>query len=183
MRGTLCVSHHFVFRRFSDSNTYIFKRKEQKQKLNYWSSMCWKSKCVCALCVSHSVVSDSLWPHRLWLARLLCLWDSPGKNTGVNWHSLLQRNFPTQGLNLGLLHRRQVLYHLNYRDVLKIKDPHRIRNIIFPLFIKKGNVRQFIKINYKMPARNRGWWLAFLTGKYFSICILVSRLSFIWRIL
>ena len=65
----------------------------------------------------------------------------------------------------------------------KIKDPHRIRNIIFPLFIKKGNVRQFIKINYKMPARNWGWWLAFLTGKYFSICILVSRLSFIWRIL
>ena len=145
--------------------------------------MCWKSKCVCALCVSCSVVSDSLWPHRLWLARLLCLGDSPGKNTGVNWHSLLQGNFPTQGSNPGLLHRRQVLNHLSYRDVLKIKDPHRIRNIIFPLFIKKGNVRQFIKINYIMPARNWGWLLAFLTGKYFSICILVSRLSFIWRIL
>ena len=30
-----------------------------------------------------SVVSNSLQPHRLWPARLLCPWDSPGKNTGV----------------------------------------------------------------------------------------------------
>ena len=33
--------------------------------------------------VSCSVMSDSLWPHGLQPARLLCLWDSPGKNTGV----------------------------------------------------------------------------------------------------
>ena len=30
-----------------------------------------------------SVVSDPLWPHGPWPARLLCPWDSPGKNTGV----------------------------------------------------------------------------------------------------
>ena len=40
--------------------------------------------------VSHSVLSDSLRPHRLQLARLLCPWNSPGKNTGVGCHSLLQ---------------------------------------------------------------------------------------------
>ena len=34
------------------------------------------------------------------LTRLLCPWDSPGKNTGVNCHDLLQGIFPTQGLNL-----------------------------------------------------------------------------------
>ena len=34
--------------------------------------------------------------------RLLHLWDSPGKNTGVGCHFLLQEIFPTQGLNLGL---------------------------------------------------------------------------------
>ena len=34
---------------------------------------------------------------------LLCPWDSPGKNPGVDSHSLLQGIFPTQGLNLGLL--------------------------------------------------------------------------------
>ena len=30
--------------------------------------------------------------------------NSPGKNTGVGCHFLLQGIFPTQGLNLGLLH-------------------------------------------------------------------------------
>ena len=33
----------------------------------------------------------------------LCLWDSPGKNTGVSCHALIQRIFPTQGLNPRLL--------------------------------------------------------------------------------
>ena len=31
--------------------------------------------------------------------RLLCLWNSPGKNTGVGSNSLLQGIFLTQGLN------------------------------------------------------------------------------------
>ena len=39
---------------------------------------------------SRSVVSDSLRPHGLWPTRLLCPWDSPGKNTGVGCHFLLQ---------------------------------------------------------------------------------------------
>ena len=36
------------------------------------------------------------------LARLLCPWDSPDKNTGVGRHAPLQGISPTQGLNLGL---------------------------------------------------------------------------------
>ena len=35
--------------------------------------------------------------------RLLCLWNSPGKNTRVSCHSFLQGIFPTQGLNPCLL--------------------------------------------------------------------------------
>ena len=35
--------------------------------------------------------------------RLLYPWDSPGKNTGVGCHALLQGIFPTQGLTLHLL--------------------------------------------------------------------------------
>ena len=42
--------------------------------------------------------------------RLLCPWDSPGKNTGVGCHFLLQEIFLTQGLNLPLLHCRWILY-------------------------------------------------------------------------
>ena len=36
--------------------------------------------------------------------RLLCPWDSPGKNTEEGCHSLLQGISPTQRLNPGLLH-------------------------------------------------------------------------------
>ena len=53
-------------------------------------------------CVCRSVVSDCLRPHGLQPARLLCPWDSPGMNTGVGCHGLLQGIFlilpgPTQG--------------------------------------------------------------------------------------
>ena len=41
--------------------------------------------------------------------------DSPGKSIGVRSHSLLQGIFPTQGLNPGLLHCRQILYHLTHQ--------------------------------------------------------------------
>ena len=38
--------------------------------------------------------------------------------SGVGSHSLLQRIFPTQGLNLGLLHCREILYHLSHQGKL-----------------------------------------------------------------
>ena len=40
------------------------------------------------------------------------------KKTGVGCHSLLQEISPTQGLNLGLLHCRQILYCLSHREAL-----------------------------------------------------------------
>ena len=43
-------------------------------------------------------------------------WNSPGKNTRVGSLSLLQGIFPTQGLNPGLPHCRQILYHLSHRE-------------------------------------------------------------------
>ena len=42
-------------------------------------------------------------------------WDFPSKNTGVGCHFLLQRNFPTQGLNPDLPHYKQTLYRLSYQ--------------------------------------------------------------------
>ena len=46
------------------------------------------------------------WPHGLCPSRLLCLWDSADKNTGVGCYALLQGIFPTQGSNPPLLHCR-----------------------------------------------------------------------------
>ena len=66
--------------------------------------------------VSDSVVSDSLWPHGLSPTRLLAPWNSPGKNTGVGCLFLIQGIFPAQGSNLGLLHHRQILYHLSHQE-------------------------------------------------------------------
>ena len=53
-------------------------------------------------CYVASVVSDSLWPYGQ-PSRLLRPWDSPGKNTGVGCHFLLQGIFPTQESNPSLL--------------------------------------------------------------------------------
>ena len=44
----------------------------------------------CCCCKVVSVVSDSVQPHRQQPTRLPCPWDSPGKNTGVGCHFLLQ---------------------------------------------------------------------------------------------
>ena len=67
----------------------------------------------CAV-LSRSVVSNS------WLLHGLCSLpgssvhgDSPGKNTGVGCHALPHGILPTQGLNPGLPHCRQILYHLS----------------------------------------------------------------------
>ena len=69
--------------------------------------------------VSCTVVSDdSLQLHGLQPTRLLCPWNSPGKNTGVGSHFLLQGIFSTQGPHLGLLHCRQILYHLSHQGSL-----------------------------------------------------------------
>ena len=63
------------------------------------------------LLFSCSVVSNSLQPHGLQHARLLCPWDFPGKNTGVDCHLLIQGTFPAQGLNGIFCIGRQTLYH------------------------------------------------------------------------
>ena len=59
-----------------------------------------------------------------------CPWNSPGKNPGVGSHFLLQRVFLTQGLKLGLLHYRQIPYHLNLQGspvhLLNVKTSHPI---------------------------------------------------------
>ena len=58
--------------------------------------------CVC-VCSVASVVSDSLQPMDSSLPGSSAHGDSPGKNTGVDYHALLQGIFLTQGLNPRLL--------------------------------------------------------------------------------
>ena len=63
-------------------------------------------------------MSDSLRPHNCSLpgssGRKISR-NYLGKNIGGGSHSLLQGTFPTQELNLGLPHCRQILYHLSHQ--------------------------------------------------------------------
>ena len=94
-----------------------------------WESWDWDSV---------SVVSSSWWRHGLGRARLLCPWDSPGKNTGVGCRSLLQGSVPTRGLNLHLLCCRQALYHWATRETKLLKGGSFLKQdyllIVFNLF-------------------------------------------------
>ena len=94
-----------------ESQPHEGRSKEASQaKFQIWRVLGWDSVlplasvrvCVCVC----SVMPDSLQHHGLWPTRLFCPWNSPGDNTGVGCHFLLQGLFPTQGLNPLLLHWR-----------------------------------------------------------------------------
>ena len=48
--------------------------------------------------VSHSDMSNFLQTHGLWPPKFLCPWTSPGNNTGVGFHALLQGIFSNPGI-------------------------------------------------------------------------------------
>ena len=77
--------------------------------------------CVCVLVVqSHAALCnpiDCSLP-----GSSVCPWNSPGKNTGMGCHLLLQGIFQTQGLNSGLLHCRQILYCLSFCAINRIAE-------------------------------------------------------------
>ena len=75
----------------SDSSSRVSQSK--------WFLLLYGSHCES---VSHSVMSISLQPHGLQPTRLLCPWDSPGKNAGVGSHSFLQGIFPTGIFSTGI---------------------------------------------------------------------------------
>ena len=84
-----------------DSMQFLSKSQHsfsQKQDENL--KICTEPRACCACCVALVL---SLGPHGLKPTRLLCPWDSPGKDTGVGCHFLLQGIFLTQGSNLRLL--------------------------------------------------------------------------------
>ena len=66
---------------------------------------------------SCSVMSNSLRTHTLYRP-----WNSPGQNTGMNSLSHLQGIFPSQELNPGLLHCRQILYQLSHKGTPRILE-------------------------------------------------------------
>ena len=68
-----CFGSRFIFSLFHMSSKIL-------------STLCLKHSCCCCFEVT-SVMCDSVQPHRRQPTRLLCPWDSSGKNTGVGCHS------------------------------------------------------------------------------------------------
>ena len=64
----------------------------------------------------------SIMSHSLRLHGLYSPWNSPGQNTGVGSHSLLQGIFPTQESNPGTWHFRQILYQLSHQGNPRILE-------------------------------------------------------------
>ena len=81
--------------------------------------------------LSCSDVSNSLRPYGSYSARLLCPWDSPGKNTGVGRHALLQGIFLTQGSNS---------WRILYLCYTTLRFFNRLTLNFFQNFFPKGSV-------------------------------------------
>ena len=77
------------------------------------------------------------------------LGDSPGKNTGVGCHFLLQGIFPTQTSNPGLLHYRQILYYLSHQGNPRSASELVIHTFSYlqewPVFTGWNQMLQFLK--------------------------------------
>ena len=78
---------------------------------------------------SHSVVPDSLQPNGL-----CSPWNPLGHSTGVGSLSLLQGIFPTQRLNPGLPHCRQILYQLSHN-----RSPRILEWVAYPFSLDHSN--------------------------------------------
>ena len=67
---------------------------------------------------SVSVVSEPLWSNRLQPPGFSVHGNTPGKNTAMGCHTVLQGIFLTHGWNRDLLHYRRFLYQLSYQGML-----------------------------------------------------------------
>ena len=103
-------------------------------------SLVWKDRTCHWACVCVCVLSrfSHVWLFVvLWTARLLCPWNSPGKNIRVGCHALLQGIFLTQGSNPGLLrllHCRWILYHWATRKAHRFVIYGSYYVNVFPLY-------------------------------------------------
>ena len=79
--------------------------------------------------------------------------DSPGKDTGVSCHFLLQGIFLTQELNLSPLHCRQILYQLSYKESPHVGKYLKVSSNLqnsFKVYFCPKYLRFFIFLPYRM---------------------------------
>ena len=99
-------------------------------------------------------LSYSVRPYGLWPTRLLCPWDSPGRNTEVSCYALLQGIFLTQGSNLSLL----CLLHWPVGSLPLVPPGKPIRG-------RAGKVNLPVSLRWHPPAHSGSllWGLSFIS--------------------
>ena len=91
----------------------------------------------CAV-LSCSIVSDSLRPHALQPARVLCPWDSPGKNTGVGCHAFLHLFIP-----------RNSFYFSNNETFCNVLDVEKLFELVCVcVFVYMCTIKGYIALDY-----------------------------------
>ena len=93
-------------------------------------------------------------PKTIQPAKLFCLWNSPGKNPGVGCHYILQGIFPTQQLNLGLPHCRQILLPSEPRG--KPKEGWEQKNWCFQIVVLEKTLESPLDCKDIKPANAKG---------------------------
>ena len=120
-------------------------------------------------------------------ARLLCSWDSLGKNTGMGCHFLLQEIFLTQESNPGLLHCRWILNQLSYKGSLKFRQ-YVLSNTLHSILQKFKPHTTFMKVcrwflsfflSFLAQTFNfwRFFWFVCFCCSYESTCIMFFDLE------
>ena len=125
----------------------------------------WSLECTESKSESHSVMSDSLWLYGLYSP-----WNSPGQNTAVGSLSFLQGIFPTQGLNPGLPHCRQILYQLNHQGI-----PRTLEWVAYPLSSRSSWPRNWTRVSCIAGGFFVSWATREDSGCTESIRILATR--------
>ena len=101
------------------------------------------------------------------------LGDSPGKNTGVGCHALLQGIFPTQGSNPGLLHCRQILYHRSHQG-----SPRILEWVAYPFSRGSSWPRNWTRVSYIA----NGFFTSWATREALYCIYFISKNLFIkWK--
>ena len=94
----------------------------------------------CAM-LCHSVMSSSLPPHGWYPTRLLCPWDSPGKNSGVGCHAFSRGSSqPRDWTQISTL--QGILYHLSHQGSLWI-----LQWVAYPFFRRSSQPRNQIRVS------------------------------------
>ena len=75
-------------------------------------------------------------------SRFFCLWNSPGENTGVHCHFLLQGIFPTQKSNPSLPHCRQILYQLSHQG-----NPRILGWVVYPFSSRSSPPNNWTRVS------------------------------------